>query len=180
MKHWSELILLLLLAFASQASGAGDAVRGIVKPVVQLIDDVPASCVTPSGSSSFQPITDPSRLLPAPQQPVALLPENVAAQTGVLRVKPAELRLPPTRIEGADPFKLADQNRRYGTSTEGMPPIQVTRGANNEMIINDGVTRAARAAMIPGTTVPVEVIEHNPVLNFQHLPRVGEKVPGKP
>lgn len=104
----------------------------------------------------------------------------LAAETGVLRVNPAELRLPPTRIEGADPFKLANQIRQYGTSTEGMPAIQVTRGANGEMMINDGVTRATRGAMTPGTTVPVEVIEQNPALNFQNLPRVGERTPGRP
>ncbi len=60
-------------AVAAWLPGAGDAVKGIVKPVVRWIDDVPAGSFTPSGGSSFQPITDPSRLLPEPQQP-ALLP----------------------------------------------------------------------------------------------------------
>jgi len=62
-------------AVAAWVPGVGDAVKGIVKPVVRLIDDVPAGSFTPSSGSSFQPITDPSRLLPAPQQPLALLPE---------------------------------------------------------------------------------------------------------
>jgi len=62
---------------------------------------------------------------------------RAATEMRLLRVNPAELRLPPTRIEGADPFKLANQIRQYGTSTEGMPAIQVTRGANGEMMIND-------------------------------------------
>jgi RHS repeat-associated protein len=102
------------------------------------------------------------------------------AAKGPLRVDPADLRLPPTRAEGADPFKLADQIKKYGTSTEGMPPIQVTLGANGEMMINDGVTRATRGAMTPGTTVPVQVIEENPALNLVNLPKVGERTPGRP
>jgi RHS repeat-associated protein len=92
---------------------------------------------------------------------------------------PGQLRLPPTRSEGADPFKLSKQIGQYGKSTEGMPPIEVTKGANGEMMINDGVTRATRAAMTPGTKVPVQVIEHNPNMNLQNLPKVGEKLPGQ-
>jgi hypothetical protein len=95
------------------------------------------------------------------------------------KVDPAQLRLPPTRPEGADPFKLSKQIGQYGKSTEGMPPIEVTKGANGEMMINDGVTRATRAAMTPGTKVPVQVIEHNPNMNLQNLPKVGEKLPGQ-
>ena len=89
----------------------------------------------------------------------------LAAEPGVLRVNPAELRLPPTRMEGADPIKLANQIRQYGASTEGMPAIQVTRGSGGLLRINAGVTRATRGAMTPGTTVPVEVIEDNSALN---------------
>lgn len=102
------------------------------------------------------------------------------AAKGPLRVDPAELRLPPSRAEGADPFKLADQIKKYGTSTEGMPPIQVTRGANGEIMINDGVTRVTRGYMTPGTTVSVQVIEENPGLNLGNLPKVGERTPGRP
>lgn len=93
------------------------------------------------------------------------------------KADPAQLRLPPTRSEGADPFKLSKQIGQYGKSTEGMPPIEVTKGAKGEMMINDGVTRATRAAMTPGTKVPVQVIEHNPTMNLQNLPKVGEKLP---
>ncbi len=91
---------------------------------------------------------------------------STAAKYGkkVRRVDPATLRLPPTRTEGADPFKLTDQMKKYGNSTEGMPPIQVTKGANGELMINDGVTRATRIDtynQIDKTkqTVPIEIIQ---------------------
>ena len=102
-----------------------------------------------------------------------------AAGKGAKLADPGQLRLPPTRSEGADPFKLSKQIGQYGKSTEGMPAIQVTKGANGEMMINDGVTRATRAAMTPGTKVPVQVIENNPAMNLQKLPKVGEKLPGQ-
>lgn len=105
---------------------------------------------------------------------------NLLAAKGPLRVDPAELRLPPTRAEGTDPFKLADQIKKYATSTEGMPPIQVTRGDNGEMMINDGVTRATRGAMTPKTAIPIQVVEENPALNLGNLPKVGERTPGRP
>ena len=80
------------------------------------------------------------------------------------RADPGELRLPPTRSDGADPFKLSEQMQEYGDSTEGMPPIQVTEGNNGEYMINDGVTRATRIDrynQINGTNqqVEIEVIE---------------------
>ncbi|MBI1178900.1 hypothetical protein GC207_15825 [bacterium] len=103
-----------------------------------------------------------------------------ASSVEPLRVDPAELRLPPTRSEGADPFKLANQIKQHGSSTRGMPPIEVTQGGDGLLRINDGVTRATRAAMNPGTTVPVQVIEKNPALDFKKLPTVGERTPGRP
>ena len=63
-------------------------------------------------------------------------------------VSPGELRLPPARRSGADPFKLADQIRRYGDSVTGMPPVQVTVGQGGDMMLNDGVTRATRIAKL--------------------------------
>lgn len=95
-------------------------------------------------------------------------------------VNPSKLRLPPTRPSGADPFKLADQIRKYGTSTKSMPPILVTEGANGVMMINNGVTRATRAAMYGQNQIPVEVFELNPALKFENLPTVGSKLPGQP
>jgi hypothetical protein len=61
-----------------------------------------------------------------------------------------------------------------------MSPIEITVGKDGEMMINDGVTRATRAAMTPGTQVPVQVIESNPGLNLGNLPTVGQRLPGSP
>jgi hypothetical protein len=43
-------------------------------------------------------------------------------------VDPAELRLPPSRLSGADPYKLQRQIARFGKSTAGMPRFGSTRG----------------------------------------------------
>jgi hypothetical protein len=70
------------------------------------------------------------------------------------------LRLPPTRHDGADPAKLKRQIAKHGNATDGMPPIEVSRGADGELSINHGVTRATRVAkLLPGTRVRVEVID---------------------
>ena len=63
-------------------------------------------------------------------------------------VDPANLRLPPERIDGADPAKLQRQIARYGRSLKGMPAIFVYRGTDGELMISDGVTRATRAAKL--------------------------------
>jgi hypothetical protein len=74
-------------------------------------------------------------------------------------VDPAELRLPPSRSGGADPGKLQRQIARHGTSTAGMPPLIAYEGSDGALELFDGVTRATRVAkLLPGTTVPVEVI----------------------
>ena len=95
---------------------------------------------------------------------------------GAGSIDPGKLRLPPSRASGADPFKLADQMKRYGNSTEGMQPIQVTRGAKGELMINDGVTRATRIDaynQINKTrqTVQIEIIEKTKH-DFSKLPTV--------
>ena len=78
-------------------------------------------------------------------------------------VDPRTLRLPFTRRDGADPFKLALQIARYGSSVVGMPTILVARGTDGELVIVDGVTRAVRVAdLIPGTLVRVEVVDDLP------------------
>lgn len=90
---------------------------------------------------------------------------------------PGDLRLPPSRRDGADAFKLAEQVRRYGASVGGMPALEVTEGAGGELMINDGVTRATRAPKYapPGTSVPVVVIEHRPRMDLSALPKVRER-----
>jgi hypothetical protein len=45
-----------------------------------------------------------------------------------LDVDPRSLRLPLTRQTGADPFTVALQTSRYGSSVAGMPPILVASG----------------------------------------------------
>ena len=74
-------------------------------------------------------------------------------------VDPAELRLPPPRLSGADPYKFQRQIARYGASSEGMPPVWVYEGSDGVLEIINGATRATRIAKLsPGTTIRVEVI----------------------
>lgn len=94
----------------------------------------------------------------------------------VVQVDPASLRLPGARRDGADPAKLHRQIARHGASLDGMPPPEVKRGSDGELVIYDGVTRATRAAKLaPGTPITVEVTGTlgGPVGG---LPTVGEKL----
>lgn len=91
-----------------------------------------------------------------------------------LEVDPAGLRVPGSRRDGADPYKLHRQIAKHGTSIAGMPPIEVSRGSDGELVINDGVTRATRAARsLPGVFVPVEVIDALPIPGAQ-FPTIGD------
>ena len=96
-----------------------------------------------------------------------------------LSVDPAGLYLPPgIRSRGADPMKLSRQIAKHGASLDGMPPLELTRGRDGHLRINDGVTRATRAAMLrPGEFVPAEVIATSPNLDVTKMPRVGETLP---
>lgn len=77
----------------------------------------------------------------------------------VREVDPGELRLPPSRRSGADPWKLQQQVRRFGSLKNGMPPILVYEDPSGLLEIIDGVTRATRMAKFAsGETVPVVVI----------------------
>jgi hypothetical protein len=94
-----------------------------------------------------------------------------------LDVDPCTLHLPPSRSTGADPTKLHRQIAQYGKSTVGMPPLVVYRAADGELVIYDGVTRAVRIAkLLPGRTVPVEVIGDLPSPG-RFYPTVGERLP---
>jgi hypothetical protein len=94
-----------------------------------------------------------------------------------LDVDPRALRLPPSRLGGADPAKLQRQIARHGPSLQGMPPVLVYRGSDGTLMITDGVTRATRAAKLcPGKPVPVEVLGQLPRA-FGSLPTVEEKLP---
>jgi hypothetical protein len=93
-------------------------------------------------------------------------------------VDPAELHLPPTRSQGADPFKLARQIAKHGSSLDGMPPLQLIRGKDGHLRINDGVTRATRVAQLrPGVLVPAEVIQELPQIDVTRMPKVKDTLP---
>ena len=66
-----------------------------------------------------------------------------------LEVDPATLHLPGGRRDGVDPMTLHRQMARHGLSIEGMPRLEVSRGTDGELVINDGVTRATRVAKYP-------------------------------
>ena len=60
---------------------------------------------------------------------------------------------------------------------QGMPTLEVSRGSDGELMINDGVTRATRiATLLPGVLVRVEVIDDYPAA-VGHLPTIGDLVP---
>src|SRR5437763_760058 len=93
-----------------------------------------------------------------------------------LAVDPASLHLPGSRRDGADPIKLHRQYAKYGGSLENMPPPEVKRGSDGQLVVFDGVTRATRAAKyLPGVPITVEVTGelNGPVGD---LPTVGEKL----
>ncbi len=92
-------------------------------------------------------------------------------------VDPRELRLPPSRREGADREKLARQIYLFGNSAVGMPPPWVYEGADGVLMLYNGVTRATRIAQLaPGTVIRIEVIGKLPK-NFAAEPRIGDFPP---
>ena len=93
-----------------------------------------------------------------------------------LKVDPATLHLPGGRRDGVDPLKLQRQMARHGITIVGMPPLEVSRGNDGKLVINDGVTRATRAAKyLPGTPLTVEVTGALPV-PVGGLPTVGDRL----
>lgn len=93
-----------------------------------------------------------------------------------LEVDPATLHLPGGRRDGVDPMKLHRQMSRHGLSIGGMPRLDVSRGSDGELVINDGVTRATRLAKyLPGTLAPVEVTDTLPI-PVGSLPTVKERL----
>jgi hypothetical protein len=93
-----------------------------------------------------------------------------------LEVDPATLHLPGSRQSGADPMKLHRQLAKHGQSVAGMPPLEVSRGTDGHLVINDGVTRATRVAKyMAGMKVPVEVTSKLPVA-VGGLPTVRDRL----
>lgn len=92
-------------------------------------------------------------------------------------VDPRELRLPPSRSQGADLTKLASQISLFGASMVGMPPPWVYEGSDGVFVVYNGVTRATRIAkLVPGTLIRVEVIGQLPKA-FAADPKIGDFVP---
>lgn len=106
------------------------------------------------------------------------MPGSTGAGREWIRVDPRILRLPASRIDGADPIKLTRQISRHGKSIDGMPPPLVVRGRDGELQLTDGVTRATRVGkLLPGQEMTVEVIDNRPNLDLSRFPTVGEKLP---
>src|SRR6266480_6302293 len=92
-------------------------------------------------------------------------------------VDPRELRVPPSRRQGADPAKLQRQIALFGRSSAGMPPPWVYEGADGVLVLYNGVTRATRIAKLsPGTMITVEVVGKLPV-NCAAKSKVGDVLP---
>ena len=84
---------------------------------------------------------------------------DVSMGQAIQEVDAGELRLPPSRASGADPWKLHQQIWQFGSSKTGVPPILVHEDPDGVLEISDGVTRATRIAKLaPGQTVPIVVI----------------------
>jgi hypothetical protein len=93
-------------------------------------------------------------------------------------VDPGEFHLPPSRRQRADAGKLARQIGKHGDSLDGMPPLELIRGKDGHFRINDGVTRATRAAKLrPGAVVPAEVIQNLPGLDVTREKKVKDCLP---
>jgi hypothetical protein len=59
-----------------------------------------------------------------------------------------------------------------------MPPLEVVRGKDGNLRINDGVTRATRATKLrPGETVTAEIIQELPTLDVAKMPKIKEVLP---
>lgn len=92
-------------------------------------------------------------------------------------VDPSELRVPPSRQQGADPGKLARQISLFGRSAVGMPPPWVYEGSDGVLVLYNGVTRATRIAKLaPGTPIRVEVIGKLPKA-YAADPKIGDVLP---
>jgi hypothetical protein len=92
-------------------------------------------------------------------------------------VDPSELRVPPSRRQGADPGKLARQISLFGRSTVGMPQPWVYEGSDGVLVLYNRVSRATRIAKLaPGTMIRVEVIGKLPKA-YAADPKIGDVLP---
>ena len=92
-------------------------------------------------------------------------------------VDPRELRVPPSRRQGADPAKPSRQISLFGRFAAGMPPPWVYEGSDGVLVLYNGVTRATRIAKLaPGTLIRVEVVGKIPKA-FAGEPKIGDLLP---
>ena len=92
-------------------------------------------------------------------------------------VDPRELRVPPSRDQGADPVKLTRQISLFGASMAGMPVPWVYEGSDGVLMLYNGVTRATRIAKLaPGVLICVEVVGKLPKA-FASAPKIGDLLP---
>jgi hypothetical protein len=92
-------------------------------------------------------------------------------------VDPRDLRVPPSRWQGADPAKMARQIALFGRSAVGMPPPWVYEGTDGILVLYNGVTRATRIAKLsPGDLIRVEVIGRLPRA-FASYQKIGDVLP---
>src|SRR5215470_4471919 len=92
-------------------------------------------------------------------------------------IDPRELRVPPSRRQGADPAKLQRQIALFGRSADGMPPPWVYERTDGVLVLYNGVTRATRIAKLaPGALIRVEVIGKLPKA-YATDPTIGDMLP---
>jgi len=92
-------------------------------------------------------------------------------------VDPCELRVPSSRGQGADPFKLARQISLFADKADGMPPPWTYEGTDGVLMLYNGVTRATRIAKLaPGRLIRVEVIGKLPKA-FAGESKIGDLLP---
>lgn len=92
-------------------------------------------------------------------------------------VDPRDLRIPPSRSQGADPPKLVRQIALFGRLAVGMQPPWVYEGTDGALVLYDGVTRATRIAKLaPGSLIRVEAIGKLPK-PFAGEPKIGDLLP---
>jgi hypothetical protein len=92
-------------------------------------------------------------------------------------IDPRELRVPPSRPQGADPAKLQRQIAGFGRSALGMPPPWVYEASDGVLVVYNGVTRATRIAKLcPGALIRVEVVGKLRRAGARYL-KIGDVLP---
>jgi len=97
--------------------------------------------------------------------------------TRIVYVDPRTLHVPPTRLSGADPYKLQRQIANFGASSIGMPAPWAYRCSDGELVLYNGVTRATRIAKLaPGTMMEIHIVGRLPG-RAGRLPTIGGLLP---